>query len=178
MHCLPRRCTLSKTSCQRIAKASCYVAAEQQGGPHALRQAPRPHDDGRQAQVFRRHGCRRPSGGDTDSPSAPTPLGPYSLCALMDMRSTFMSSTLTGTLPTACAASVWKNTLRARHMAPISFIGWMTPVAAACTCRLGAWQCSISCYAYDWRVIRSQNKAKRIRSATVAPGSRPVSTIM
>ncbi len=59
--------------------------------------------------------------------SAPTPLGPYSLCALMDMRSTFISSTLTGTLPTACAASVWKNTLRARHIAPISSIGWMTP---------------------------------------------------
>ncbi len=56
------------------------------------------------------------------------PFGPYSLCALMDMRSTFMASTSTGTLPTACAASVWKNTLRARHNAPISSIGCMTPV--------------------------------------------------
>ena len=44
--------------------------------------------------------------------SAPTPLGPYILCPLMDMRSTPHASTSTGILPAACAASVWKNRLR------------------------------------------------------------------
>ena len=40
-----------------------------------------------------------------------------------------MSSTSIGILPTACAASVWKNTLFARQISPISFSGWMTPIS-------------------------------------------------
>lgn len=39
---------------------------------------------------------------------------------LIDMRSIFCSLTSMGTLPTACAASVWKNTLFLRHSSPIS----------------------------------------------------------
>lgn len=38
------------------------------------------------------------------------PLGPYNLWPEMLMRSMLRALTSTGTLPTACAASVWKNT--------------------------------------------------------------------
>ena len=61
--------------------------------------------------------------------SAPTPLGPYSLCPEMLIRSMFISSTSSGILPAACAASVWKKILRARQNAPISAIGWITPIS-------------------------------------------------
>lgn len=39
------------------------------------------------------------------------------------------SSTLSGILPTICAASVWKKTLRLRHSAPISARGCRTPIS-------------------------------------------------
>mmetsp|Transcript_4574 Transcript_4574/g.8007 ORF Transcript_4574/g.8007 Transcript_4574/m.8007 type:complete len:201 (+) Transcript_4574:398-1000(+) len=60
---------------------------------------------------------------------APMPFGPYNLWPLMDMRSMFISFTSIGIFPTACAASVWKNTLCLRQMAPISLMGWMTPIS-------------------------------------------------
>ena len=41
--------------------------------------------------------------------SAPTPFGPYILCELKDMRSTFHSVIKTGSLPTLCAASQWNT---------------------------------------------------------------------
>ena len=41
--------------------------------------------------------------------SAPTPLGAYSLCPATESRSTPNSSTRTGSLPTAWAASVWTS---------------------------------------------------------------------
>ena len=61
--------------------------------------------------------------------SAPTPFGPYILCALIDARSTLSSLTLNGTLPTACTASVWNRTPFSFAIAPISAIGWMTPIS-------------------------------------------------
>ena len=39
------------------------------------------------------------------------------------------SFTLTGTLPTACVASVWNSTPRSRAIRPISRIGWKTPIS-------------------------------------------------
>ena len=47
----------------------------------------------------------------------------------MDIRSTFHALTSTGILPTAWAASVWKKVLFSRHKAPISAMGWMTPIS-------------------------------------------------
>lgn len=46
------------------------------------------------------------------------PLGPYILCPLMDIRSTFQSATLMGIFPTAWAASVWRKTPFERQMRP------------------------------------------------------------
>ncbi len=54
---------------------------------------------------------------------APTPFGPYILCALIEARSTFSSFTLNGTFPTAWTASVWNSTPFAFAIAPISAIG-------------------------------------------------------
>mmetsp|Transcript_161373 Transcript_161373/g.391873 ORF Transcript_161373/g.391873 Transcript_161373/m.391873 type:complete len:232 (+) Transcript_161373:321-1016(+) len=61
--------------------------------------------------------------------SAPTPFGPYSLCAETDSRSMFIALTSMGSLPTICAASQWKKTLLARHSAPISAMGCTTPIS-------------------------------------------------
>uniref|UniRef100_A0A6B0TXU6 Uncharacterized protein n=1 Tax=Ixodes ricinus TaxID=34613 RepID=A0A6B0TXU6_IXORI len=47
----------------------------------------------------------------------------------MDIRSTIISLTSTGILPTAWAASVWRNTFFFRQMAPISAIGCTTPIS-------------------------------------------------
>jgi hypothetical protein len=47
----------------------------------------------------------------------------------MDMASTFSAFTSSGTLPAACAASVWKNTPRRLHSAPISASGCTTPIS-------------------------------------------------
>src|SRR3954447_15456596 len=42
---------------------------------------------------------------------------------------TFSSLTLNGTLPAACTASVWKMIPFSFAIAPISAIGWMTPIS-------------------------------------------------
>jgi len=55
--------------------------------------------------------------------SAPTPFGPYILCALMDAMSTLRSLTLNGIFPTACTASVWNRMPFSFAIAPISAIG-------------------------------------------------------
>lgn len=47
-----------------------------------------------------------------------SPLGPYILWPLMDIRSTFQSETLMGIFPTAWAASVWRKTPLERQMRP------------------------------------------------------------
>ena len=61
--------------------------------------------------------------------SAPTPFGPYILCALIDIRSMLSLITFTGTLPTACVASVWNSTPRSFAILPISAIGCITPIS-------------------------------------------------
>ncbi len=61
--------------------------------------------------------------------SAPTPFGPYILCALIEAMSTLSSLTLNGTFPTACTASVWNSTPFSFAIAPISAIGWITPIS-------------------------------------------------
>ncbi len=43
--------------------------------------------------------------------------------------SMFIACTSTGTLPTACTASVWKRTPFSWQILPISAIGWMTPIS-------------------------------------------------
>ena len=43
--------------------------------------------------------------------------------------STFRSFTLNGSLPTICTASVWKRMPFSFAIAPISAIGWMTPIS-------------------------------------------------
>ena len=43
--------------------------------------------------------------------------------------STLRSLTLNGTLPTICTASVWKRIPFSFAIAPISAIGWMTPIS-------------------------------------------------
>uniref|UniRef100_A0A2M4DJ56 Putative secreted protein n=1 Tax=Anopheles darlingi TaxID=43151 RepID=A0A2M4DJ56_ANODA len=47
----------------------------------------------------------------------------------MDIRSMFILFTSSGILPTACAASVWKNTFLLLHNAPISATGCFTPIS-------------------------------------------------
>src|ERR1035437_5653322 len=61
--------------------------------------------------------------------SAPTPLGPYILCALTDIRSMWPASTLTGNLPNAWTASQWNSTFFSRQIAPIWRTGWITPIS-------------------------------------------------
>ena len=63
--------------------------------------------------------------------SAPTPFGPYILCAVTDARSTFAVSTSNGILPTPCTASVWNSVFGflALIAAPIASIGWTTPIS-------------------------------------------------
>ena len=43
--------------------------------------------------------------------------------------STLSRLTSNGTLPTACTASVWKRRPSPCAIAPISAIGWMTPIS-------------------------------------------------
>ena len=50
------------------------------------------------------------------------PLGPYTLWPLIDIRSMFILFTSRGIFPTACAASVWKNTFLDLHRAPVNKI--------------------------------------------------------
>ena len=57
------------------------------------------------------------------------PLGPYILCAVIETRSTCAASTSNATLPTACTASVWNNTPRARHASRQAAIGCSTPIS-------------------------------------------------
>ena len=59
----------------------------------------------------------------------PIPFGPYNLWLEKDIKSTFNSCTLTGTLPTDCVASTWKIILRERHISPIVLISWITPIS-------------------------------------------------
>jgi hypothetical protein len=47
----------------------------------------------------------------------------------MAIRSTGASSIRTGSLPSACTASVWKTTPASRQRAPISSTGWMVPTS-------------------------------------------------
>ncbi len=63
--------------------------------------------------------------------SAPMPLGPYILCADIETRSTLASSTENGILPTPWTASQWNTTSGSLALmaAPISPIGWMTPIS-------------------------------------------------
>ncbi len=61
--------------------------------------------------------------------SAPMPLGPYILCAVMVSRSTLSFARSMSTLPAACTASQWKMMPLARQISPISAIGWITPIS-------------------------------------------------
>ena len=61
--------------------------------------------------------------------SAPTPFGPWNLWAESDSMSIFMAFTSMGTWPTACTASVWKNTPFSLHTLPISAMGIMVPTS-------------------------------------------------
>ena len=61
--------------------------------------------------------------------SAPMPLGPYILCAVIVSRSTFSVARSIGSLPAACTASQWNTMFFARHSSPISAIGWITPIS-------------------------------------------------
>ena len=56
-------------------------------------------------------------------------MGPYSLCPETLIKSMFMAFTSRGIFPTAWAQSLWNRTPPARHMAPISASGWMTPIS-------------------------------------------------
>lgn len=47
------------------------------------------------------------------------PLGPYILCPLIDIKSTFKVETSMGIFPIAWAASVWKNTFLALQIWPM-----------------------------------------------------------
>ena len=57
------------------------------------------------------------------------PFGPHILWAVSDRRSTPSASTSMGTLPTACAASVWSRMPRGRVSPAISEIGCRTPIS-------------------------------------------------
>ena len=59
----------------------------------------------------------------------PTPLGPYILCAEIDIRSTCCASTSSGILPGHCVASVWNSVPFCLHSAPISAIGCSVPTS-------------------------------------------------
>ena len=61
--------------------------------------------------------------------NAPTPFGPYNLCALNEARSTSRAATSRGTWPAACTASVWNQTPRARHAWARSATGCSTPIS-------------------------------------------------
>ena len=61
--------------------------------------------------------------------SAPTPLGPLSLCADSDSRSTPSSSTASGSLPADCTASVWNSAPRRRAAAASSATGCTVPIS-------------------------------------------------
>ena len=61
--------------------------------------------------------------------SAPTPLGPYILCAVMLARSTFMASTSKSTLAMPWTASVWNSTPFSRVILPISASGCTVPTS-------------------------------------------------
>lgn len=79
-----------------------------------------------------------------------SPLGPYILWPLMDIRSTFQSETLMGIFPTAWAASVWRKTPLERQIRPADgrgMIMWHFNVKIKATsnqtlrCKVH-WQCS------------------------------------
>ena len=61
--------------------------------------------------------------------NAPTPLGPYILCAVNAIKSMPSAFTSTGILPTACTASVKNNAPCFFAMALISFTGCTTPIS-------------------------------------------------
>ena len=61
--------------------------------------------------------------------SAPTPFGPWNLCAEMESISMFSAFTSMATWPAACTASVWKMTPFSRQTAPISAMGWIVPIS-------------------------------------------------
>lgn len=61
--------------------------------------------------------------------NAPIPFGPYSLCALILIKSIFDLLTSIGTFPTAWAASVWKNIPFDLHNFPISSTFCLTPIS-------------------------------------------------
>src|SRR5450432_2908508 len=61
--------------------------------------------------------------------SAPTPLGPYILCADSDTRSARDALTSNGILPTPCTASMWKSAPRSLTTAPISSTGFTVPIS-------------------------------------------------
>ena len=52
------------------------------------------------------------------------------MCSTRDTGTTQRQATWAPTLPTACAASVWKKALRSRHSCPISSTGWIAPARA------------------------------------------------
>ena len=70
-----------------------------------------------------------PNGQPSRIYKAPTPFGPWNLCPDIDNMSIFISSTLMGTCPTACTASVWNSIPLFLHNAPIDCIGCIVPTS-------------------------------------------------
>ena len=61
--------------------------------------------------------------------NAPTPFGPYILCAVKAIKSIPSAFTSTGILPTACVASVKNNAPCFFAIALISFTGCIVPIS-------------------------------------------------
>ena len=59
----------------------------------------------------------------------PIPFGPLNLCPLALNISMWHSSTLIGSCPKACTASVWNRMPCSWAISPISLIGWMVPIS-------------------------------------------------
>ena len=95
----------------RAGAAPAPAPALRRTGRSACRRAARP-PDGRAPAPARPRRAR--------TTSAPTPAGPPNLCAESESRSASTSRSETGTLPTACTASVWKSdaALAARRAPP------------------------------------------------------------
>ena len=72
---------------------------------------------------------RRRMGGSRRTYRAPTPFGPYILCADRLMRSMAMACTSKGSLPALWAASTWKRTPAARQIWPMAATSLTTPIS-------------------------------------------------
>mmetsp|Transcript_37345 Transcript_37345/g.73233 ORF Transcript_37345/g.73233 Transcript_37345/m.73233 type:complete len:238 (-) Transcript_37345:621-1334(-) len=60
---------------------------------------------------------------------APTPLGPYTLCPLRFIISTFISFTSWAPFPASARRPIEKNTLFFQHISPIACIGCSVPIS-------------------------------------------------